>query len=486
MNMESINLWILTLITAAPIAGALTCGLLPRGSRWLRPTALATALVTFGLSLHLPLRAASATWREGYGYLCDLAWIPSIGARYQMGVDGLSIALILATALLAFCCLLARKAAADDKSFYILTLSLEAATIGLFGALDLFLFFCFWEATIVPMALLIAIHGQADGALTRVRAAAQYFLYMIGGSMLLLAGILWLRAQGGSFDYLALRHLAANGWGQGLFLCLFFGFAIKTPLAPLHRWLPDAHAAAPTAASVLMLKLGLYGMLRFCIELAPRESARNSGWIMIWGVASLLYAALLALRQRHLKRLLAYSSASHAGLAVAALFAAASIGRVGAAFQIASLAIVTGALFLLAGEIGGDGYAIEPRALAARSPLLAALYLIAALAAIGLPLTSGFAGEFLMLGGLFQSSNAIGAAASLSVVLGAWYMLRSYKTLFFGPPLKNAVAVDFGGGARVGALALIAAILLLGLAPSLLLPSLPGASSVITLDGGRQ
>lgn len=489
--MNLINHLILTLIVAAPALAALLLTLLPSRSRALRPLALLATAFTLLLTLHLPAHFASALAPSGFAFEQDLPWIASLGIHYHLGVDGFSQWIVVMTALLALLCALTckRQAGEHEKSFYILLLLLEAALLGVFVSLDLFLFYCFWEAVIVPMALLTGLFGQGG----RKRAALRFFLYMMASSMFLLGGTIWLMTQVGSTDFTVLR--AAIGRGQmtpqslqWLFLCFFATFAVKAPLFPVHAWLPETHAAAPAVVSVLMLKMGIYGMLRFNLGLFPHESLRNQPWIAALAIATIFYGALQALAQSNLKRLLAFSSVSHAGMAVLAVFCLTPMAVGGAAFQIVNIGVTTGALFLLAGllyERRGSYTIADYGGWAAAHPVLASFSMLFTLSAIGLPLTGGFTGEFLMLSGAWQARPLFAVLASGSVVLGAWYMLRLYKQLFFGAPCAG----NEGSGAALSGMessalaALAIAVLLLGILPSTVLrnfaasPAPPAAST---------
>src|SRR6059058_1053470 len=327
MSGEGLGSMILTLVTFIPVAGALLLLLLPRRDRDLRVFALVISLLTFVLSLHLPMHFHRA--QAGFQYELDKAWIPTPNIHYHMGIDGISMWLVVLTTFLTPLCVLISWKSINErvKEFFILLLVLETALIGVFVSLDLFLFYFFWEATLIPMALLIGMFGHGR----RVYAAVKFFLYTMIASAFMLAAILWLYAKTGSFDFTTIQNLARTGNIEGftlaapwLFLGFFIAFAVKVPLFPFHTWLPDAHVEAPTAGSVLLagvlLKMGTYGMLRFNLGLFPDQSRANAGWISVLALIGIIYGALMALVQPNMKKLIAYSSISHLGFVVLGIF----------------------------------------------------------------------------------------------------------------------------------------------------------------------
>ncbi|HXE90938.1 MAG TPA: NADH-quinone oxidoreductase subunit M [Terriglobales bacterium] len=433
---------ILTLVTFAPLAGALLLALLPRRDELLRRASLLISLVTFVLSLHLPASFDAA--RKGFQFEVDLPWIPSPNIHYHLGVDGISVWLVVLTTFLTpLCVLVSWKSVYERvKEFFVLLLVLETAMIGVFLALDLFLFYFFWEAVLIPMALLIGMYGHER----RVYAAVKFFLYTAVASVFMLAAIIWLYAQTGSFDYATIqqaihREQIPNIWtaAEWLFLGFFVAFAVKVPLFPVHTWLPDAHVEAPTAGSVLLagvlLKMGTYGLLRFNVGLFPAQSREHAGWIAALAIIGIIYGALVAMVQPNLKKLVAYSSVSHLGFVVLGIFSFTQVGADGAVYQMLNHGVSTGALFMLVGMLYERRHTFEIRefgGLATPMPAYAMLFLVITLSSIGLPLLNGFIGEFLVLLGAFQAETAWGVFAATGVIWSACYMLWMYQRVFYG------------------------------------------------------
>ncbi len=318
--MNFINDNIVTIVTFLPLAGALLLLVFPRRDRDVRYFALAVSLVTLLASLHLPWHFQRGA--DGFQYEQNVPWIPHPNIHYHLGVDGISLWLVVLTTFLMPLCVLVSWKSIDErvKEFFILMLVLETAMIGVFVALDLFLFYFFWEATLIPMALIIGMFGHGR----RIYAAVKFFLYTMIASVFMLAGVLWLYAHTGSFDFLTIQQAIQSGSipgfaaaGQWLFLGFFVAFAVKVPMFPLHTWLPDAHVEAPTAGSVILagvlLKMGTYGLLRFNVGLFPEQARNNAGWIAALAIVGIIYGALVAMIQPNIKRLIAYTSVSHLG-----------------------------------------------------------------------------------------------------------------------------------------------------------------------------
>ena len=297
---------------------------------------------------------------SGFQFEQNVPWIPHPNIHYHLGVDGISLWLVvLTTFLMPLCVLISWKGINDRvKEFFILMLVLETAMIGVFIALDLFLFYFFWEATLIPMALIIGIFGHGR----RIYAAVKFFLYTMIASVFMLAAIIWLYARTGSFDFVTIQNLIQSGqvagFGQAalwLFLGFFVAFAVKVPLFPVHTWLPDAHVEAPTAGSVLLagvlLKMGTYGLLRFNVGLFPEQARRNAPWIIALAIIGIIYGALVAMVQPNIKRLVAYTSVSHLGFVVLGIFSFTQMGMDGAVYQMLNHGVSTGALFMLLGMI---------------------------------------------------------------------------------------------------------------------------------------
>jgi NADH-quinone oxidoreductase subunit M len=439
----------LNLVTLSPLVGVLLILFFKQeqkqGIRW---TALIVSLVTFGLSIWvLYLFDAS---NPNLQMVLDLNWIEIADWQisYQMGVDGLSILLVLLTTFLTPISLLSTWTAVEDrvKDFSIFFLLLEVGMLGVFLAQDLFLFYIFWEFTLVPMYFLIGIWGGPQ----RMYAAVKFFLYTMAGSVLMLLAILWLGIYQGSFsvpDLVALGGIPPQIqlW---LFLAFAAAFAIKVPMWPLHSWLPDAHVQAPTAGSVILagvlLKMGTYGFLRFNIPLFPQAALQLAPWMALLSVIGILYGAAVSYYQRDVKKLVAYSSVSHLGFVMLGLFALNQQGIQGGILQMINHGISTGALFLLVGIIYERRHTREMDdfgGLWKVMPIYGALTLVVTLSSMGLPGLNGFAGEFPILLGAF-GSEAIGSSwyaglAALGVILAAVYLLYMFQKLFLGPLDKD-------------------------------------------------
>ena len=432
---------ILSLVTFLPAAGAVLLMLLPRNDRLMRWVALLASLATFGLSLYLPLNIRHGV--AGFQFQSDVIWIKLANIHYHMGADGISMWLVLLTTFLVPLGVLVSWKSIHDrvKEFFVLLLLLETAMIGVFLALDMFLFYVFWEATLIPMALLIGMYGHER----RVYAAVKFFLYTMVASVFMLAAIIWLWSHTRSFDYEITRQWihdgnAGAGALQWLFLGFFIAFAVKVPLFPLHTWLPDAHVEAPTEGSVLLagvlLKMGTYGLLRFNLGMFPTQSHNNAAWINGLAIVGIIYGALVALVQPNLKKLIAYSSVSHLGFVVLGIFTFTQAGVDGAVYQMLNHGVSTGALFMLAGMLYERKHTYEFKeygGLATPMPIYATFFLIAVLSSVGLPLMNGFVGEFLVLSGAFQAKMIYGILGASGVIWGAGYLLWMYQKVFYGP-----------------------------------------------------
>ncbi len=475
--MSTLNAYISTIVTFLPFVGALFLVLFPRRDRDIRVFALVITLLTFVASLHLPVHLHRN--QLGFQFEQDVRWIFTPNIHYHIGVDGISAWLVVLTTFLTpLCVLISWKSIHDRvKEFFILLLILESALIGVFVSLDLFLFYFFWEATLIPMALLIGIYGHER----RVYAAVKFFLYTMIASVFMLAAILWLYAQTGSFQFVdiqqwlrtsgTIEHAGAMRW---LFLGFFIAFAVKVPLFPLHTWLPDAHVEAPTAGSVLLagvlLKMGTYGMLRFNVGLFPEEARANAPWIATLAIIGIIYGALVAMVQPNLKKLVAYSSVSHLGFVVLGIFSMTQAGQVGAVFVMLAHGVSTGALFILTGIIYERRHTYEITeygGIATPMPVYATFFLIITLASIGLPLLNGFVGEFLVLSGAFLAHSVWGILGATGVIWSACYMLWMYQRVFYGKITHdvNLKLPDLNVRERVALAPLAIAALVMGVAP---------------------
>jgi NADH-quinone oxidoreductase subunit M len=442
MSTDNLSSIILTLVTFTPLAGALLLMFFPRRDRDVRIFALVISLLTFVLSLHLPVHFHRV--QTDFQFQIDRQWVSTPNIHYHMGVDGISLWLVVLTTFLTpLCVLISWKSIHDRvKEFFILLLILETALIGVFTSLDLFLFYFFWEATLIPMALLIGIFGHER----KVYAAVKFFMYTMIGSVFMLAAILWLYAHTGSFDFVVIRDQIMSGAvpkfpaaAQWLFLGFFLAFAVKVPLFPFHTWLPDAHVEAPTAGSVLLagvlLKMGTYGLLRFNLGLFPEQSRSNAPWVMTLALIGIIYGALVAMVQPNMKKLIAYSSVSHLGFVVLGIFSFTQAGLNGAMFVMLAHGVSTGALFMLAGILHERRHTYEISefgGLASPMPVYAASFLVIVLASAGLPLLNGFIGEFLVLSGAFQDKAIYGILGATGIIWSAIYLLWMYQRVFYG------------------------------------------------------
>jgi NADH-quinone oxidoreductase subunit M len=440
---------ILTVVTFLPLIGAVAVAVLP--SRFTRQVALGFALATWVVSLLLLIGYLPGRDGAQFQYVEAADWIPIFGIQYKLGVDGLSAALVVLTTTLTWISILASWTPIQTriKEFMISFLVLEVGMIGVFLALDLFLFYIFWEIVLVPMYLIIGIWGGAN----RIYATIKFVLYTLVGSLLMLVAILatafaYQTANGGSwvgaFDFETLRAFAATGGFApalqvGAFLAFFLAFAIKVPMFPFHTWLPDAHTEAPTAGSVILaailLKLGAYGFIRFAVPLFPDAALTFAPVIIVLSLIAIIYGAIVALVQPDLKRLVAFSSVSHMGFVTLGLFVFTEQGVQGAILQMINHGLITGGLFLLVGVIyerTHDRTIAKMAGLAARTPVWAAVFGFFVLASAGLPGLSGFVGEFLTLVGTFDVSPIAASVAAFVMVLAAAYLLYMYQRVVFG------------------------------------------------------
>lgn len=437
---------LLDALIALPLLGFLAALFLPGDNpEAIRRFTLFFSLLVFVLSLGLiaPFWFANPA---GYVFQTDIPWIASPAIRYHVGVDGLSLWLIVLTTLLTPIAVLCSWKHIDKrvKQFFAFILFLEFGLIGVFAALDLFVYYIFWEVSLVPMYFLIGVWGHER----RIYAALKFFLYTFAGSVLMLVAIIYLYGRAGTFDYTVILArlqsgaLAFTGREESLlFLAFFLAFAIKVPIFPLHTWLPDAHVEAPTAGSIMlasvMLKMGTYGMLRYCVPMFPNAAHHNAGWIAMLAIVGIVYGALVAMVQPNMKKLVAYSSVSHLGFVVLGIFSFTQPGFDGAVYQMLNHGISTGALFLLVGFLYERRHSLEISAyggVATPAPMLAAVFMICMLASIGLPTLNNFVGEFLVLQGTATVDFRWTVFASLGVILSACYMLWLYQRVFFGKP----------------------------------------------------
>jgi NADH-quinone oxidoreductase subunit M len=466
---------ILTMVTFVPLAGALLLMFFPRKDDVIRWFALAVTLVAFVLSLHLPVHFVRGA--SGFQYEINTPWIASPNIHYHLGIDGISMWLVVLTTFLSpLCVLISWKSVHERvKEFFILLLILETSLIGVFVSLDLFLFYFFWEASLIPMALIIGVFGHER----RVYAAVKFFLFTMIASAFMLAAIIWLYARTGSFDYSAIQSAVQGGqigWQAALwcFLGFFVAFAVKVPIFPLHTWLPDAHFEAPTAGSVLLagvlLKMGTYGLLRFNVGLFPEQAREHAPWIITLAIIGIIYGALVAMVQPNLKKLVAYSSVSHLGLVVLGIFSFTQMGTDGAVYQMLNHGVSTGALFMLVGILYERRHTFEISefgGLATPMPIYATFFMVIMLSSMGLPLLNGFVGEFLVLSGAFQAKALHGILAATGVIWSACYLLWMYQRVFFGKVKRdaNAAVPDLDAREQVALWPTALAALAMGVAP---------------------
>ncbi len=490
----------LTAIIFLPLAGAIIIALLGGRDRLIKYLAaiftfssLVLAVVAF-INFDRTAGAAVFQFQEKF------SWIPAINANYYLGVDGLSLPLVVLTAFLGFVVvLISWKEHLRVREYFAWLLLLEASILGVFCSLDLLLFFVFWEIEIIPMYFLISVWGAGR----KESSAIKYVIYTLSGSALMLAGILSLYFTTGSLNMV---EMADKGLAMvqsimpaaPIFFLLLTGFAVKLPVFPLHTWLPDAHTDAPTAGSVMLagalIKMGGYGMIRICVSIFPEVAKAYAPWLVILAVVSVLYGAALTLRQNDIKRLIAYSSVSHMGYVLLGVFALGQVSLTGAALQMVSHGLLTGLLFAMAGLTMHNVHERDLRklgGLARQMPIIAVVFSIAGLGSLGLPTTSGFAAEFITFAGSFSSNafNGIQAATILSilgVVLSAGYILWMLQRTFYGPVLEQYNGVkDADVRERVYMFAFVALIMLIGIYPAILTDVIKlGIAPIVGLLGG--
>lgn len=430
--------YLLSIITFLPLIGALVA-LLVSGDALKKQVALGVSLLTFLISLLLWVN-----WESGQAamqFVEDVAWLPEANLHYHLGVDGISLFLVLLTTLLMPIAIYFSNLYVHENvgPYMMLMLLLETAMIGSFVALDLVLFFVFFEFSLIPMYFLIGQWGSGN----RVYAALKFFLYTFAGSAVMLVAILGVYFATGSFDITELPALAAGlsptlqTWG---FLAFALAFAIKVPLFPFHTWLPDAHVQAPTAGSIILagvlLKLGTYGYLRFAMPIFPEAAARFGPLIATLAVIGILYGALVALVQKDVKSLVAYSSVAHLGFVMLGLVAGNPQGISGSVLQMVNHGLSTGALFLMVGllyerrhtrlldDFGGLWKSV---------PLYCGFFLVVAMSSAGLPGLNGFVGEFPILAGMYVTGPVFAVLGAVGVILAAWYLLTAFRKIAQGP-----------------------------------------------------
>lgn len=493
------------------VGGALAWALARRHAVWCRWTALGALALGLGLSTYIWLSSPGLVTIGSTSWVCEVTWpwMPTLGINFHLGLDGLGLLLVWLTYFLGLASVLASWETIDHRVgfFHLCLLACLSGTVGVFTALDLFLFYFSWELMLIPMYFLIAVWGHSG----RRYAAMKFVIFTQAGGMLMLLSILGLyfahgRATGVyTFDYdqllgSPLAPLVALWIALGFFLA----FAVKLPMVPLHVWLPDAHTEAPTAGSVILaglfLKTGGYGLLRFVVPLFPGAAAALAPVAMLLGAAGILYGAVLAFAQTDLKRLVAYSSISHLGFVLMGVFSGTDAGLRGAVVQMIAHGLTTGALFILAGELqhrAGTRDFTRLGGIWSRAPALAATGMVLALASLGLPGMANFVGEFLVLLGVYQTHVGLAAVAAVGLVLAAVYSLRMVRDAFFGPRPEALEVTDLGGRERALMGVIIALILLIGLFAQPLIDTaapaavrardaMQGAARQATVAGGQQ
>ncbi len=489
--------WLLVLVLFLPLGAALALLAVPgREQEGVRRLAFSASLLVFLLSL--PLAAQFPAGEGGWLFEVNQPWIESPPIRFHIAVDGLSLWLVLLVTFLTPLAMLAswRSIHTRVKEFFFLLLVLETGMIGVFVSLDLFLFYVFWEVSLVPMYLIIGVWGHGR----RVYSALKFFLFTFAGSVLMLVAIIWLYNVTNTFDFPEIlagvqsgQYLAEGRQQIWLFLAFFIAFAIKVPLFPLHTWLPDAHVDAPTAGSVILagvlLKMGTYGLARFCLPLFPEAAREFALPIVILALVGIIYGALVAMVQPDIKKLVAYSSVSHLGFVVLGIFSFNQQALDGAVYQMLNHGVSTGALFLLVGMLYDRRHTHligEFGGLATPTPVLAGFFLFTSLSSIGLPLLNNFVGEFLVLLGAYHARPAYAYTAAIGVILSAVYMLWMYQRVFFGEVTveANRTLPDASLRERFVLAPALFLMLLMGVASPMFISKMDGATARIVRQAG--
>ncbi|GAB3841734.1 complex I subunit 4 family protein [Hymenobacter jeollabukensis] len=457
-----------------PVAAALLLHFVRGGAA--RALAFGASLVELVLAIY-----AAFQFQTDYSqphFELDYAWLASAGIHFHIGMDGLSLLLVLLTAFLVPLILLAsfRHDYENPSVFYALVLFMQSGLIGVFVALDAFVFYFFWEVALIPIYFLAGVWGGER----RVQVTLKFFIYTVVGSLLMLAGFVYLYYMTGasgaarSSDLAAFYNLQLSAQEQSwLFLLIFAAFAIKMPLFPLHSWQPDTYEQAPAPATMLlsgiMLKMGIYGTLRWLLPVVPLGASRWVGIVMVLAVVGIIYGALIAIRQRDMKRLIAFSSLSHVGLMIAGMFSLTAVGLQGTVIQMLAHGVNVVGMFFIADIIErrtGTRQIPELGGLTRATPLLSVTFLVILLGTVALPLTNGFVGEFLLLMGVYQFNPWLGAVAGLTIVFGAVYLLRMFQRVMLGPDSSfSAVIRDLTGAELAVLVPLVLMVFWIGLFP---------------------
>ncbi|QKG53167.1 NuoM family protein [Hymenobacter sp. BRD67] len=482
-----------------PLAAALLLHFAKGGAA--RALALGASLLEFAVAV---FAAFSYVHNGPAGFDLNLSWIPSAGISFHLGIDGLSLCLVLLTTVLVPIILLTafRHEEYDNPgAFYALVLFMQTGLLGVFTALDAFVFYFFWEVALIPIYFLAGAWSRSD---RRIQITFKFFLYTIIGSLFMLAGFVYLYLQTGpaagslaahSSDiqafYAAGKQLAASqqGW---LFWLIFAAFAVKMPIFPFHTWQPDTYTESPAPATMLlsgiMLKMGIYGCLRWLLPVVPLGVSQWQHLVIVLAIIGIVYGAIIAIRQRDMKRLIAYSSLSHVGLMIAGVFSLKAIGLQGAVVQMLAHGVNVVGMFLVADAIErrtGTRYLPDLGGLTRRTPLLSVCFLVMLLSTVALPLTGGFVGEFLLLAGVYEFNMWAGAVAGLTIIFSAVYLLRMYQRAMLGPDSAYSETITDLSGAELAMFApLIVLVFWLGLFPGTFLHlSEPTISGILTLVG---
>ncbi|MBI4268027.1 MAG: NADH-quinone oxidoreductase subunit M [Chloroflexi bacterium] len=491
----------LSTIIFLPVVGAIIIALFGgKSERFVRWVAAIFTLAPLVDAVGIFTRFDKSGGANVFQFQEKLSWIPAINANYHLGVDGLSMPLVLLTTFLGLMVvLISWKIHLRVREYFVWLLLLEASILGVFASLDLLLFFIFWEIEIVPMYFLISVWGSGR----KEYSAIKYVIYTLFGSALMLAGILSLYFTTGSLNMVdmadkGLAMIQSIMPATPIFFLLLAGFAVKLPVVPLHTWLPDAHTDAPTAGSVMLagslIKMGGYGMIRVVVSIFPQTARDYAPLLVLLAVISVLYGAALTLRQTDLKRLIAYSSVSHMGFVLLGVFALGQISLTGAALQMVSHGLLTGLMFAMAGLFIHNVEVRDLRqlgGLARQIPVITVVFSIAGLGSLGLPTTSGFVAEFITFVGSFSSNvfNSIQLftiLAVLGVVLAAGYILWMLQRVFYGPVQERYNGVkDADALEKVYMVAFVALIMLVGINPAILTDVIKaGVTHIVSLLGG--